>query len=228
MANSKSALKRWRQSLVRRDRNRSIKSRTRTSLGKALAAIQDDASTAEEAVRTAVSALDKAAQAGVIHENAAARGKSRLLKRYNLAIANKVMSDAASTPAPAKRTKAASSSNSTRTRRTEQVTPQPCEPASSTRPVKSPWWISPCPEAGPGRDCSARRRRRSLSLRRPSLQGREVRQARRHPRPRDGRRHRAGRRGRHRLDWRAIAYRSARSSPAVPATSVASASATAA
>jgi small subunit ribosomal protein S20 len=95
LANSKSALKRWRQSLAARDRNRSIKSRTRTALGKALAAIQDDASTAEEAVRTAVSALDKAAQAGVIHDNAAARGKSRLLKRYNLATANKVMSDAA-------------------------------------------------------------------------------------------------------------------------------------
>ncbi len=114
MANSKSALKRWRQSLVRRDRNRSIKSRTRTALGKALAAIQDDASTAEEAVRTAVSALDKAAQAGVIHENAAARGKSRLLKRYNLAIANKVMADAAGAPAaeekPKTTRKAASSS----------------------------------------------------------------------------------------------------------------------
>jgi small subunit ribosomal protein S20 len=99
LANSKSALKRWRQSLAARDRNRSIKSQTRTALGKALAAIQDDASTAEEAVRTAVSALDKAAQAGVIHDNAAARGKSRLLKRYNLAIANKVMSDAAGTSA---------------------------------------------------------------------------------------------------------------------------------
>jgi small subunit ribosomal protein S20 len=95
LANSKSALKRWRQSLAARDRNRSIKSRTRTALGKALAAIQDDASTAEEAVRDAVSALDKAAQAGVIHDNAAARGKSRLLKRYNLATANRVMADAA-------------------------------------------------------------------------------------------------------------------------------------
>ena len=99
MANSKSALKRWRQSLAARDRNRSIKSRTRTSLGKALAAIQDDASTAEQAVREAVSALDKAAQDGVIHDNAAARGKSRLLKRYNLAVANSVISAAASAPA---------------------------------------------------------------------------------------------------------------------------------
>jgi small subunit ribosomal protein S20 len=100
LANSKSALKRWRQSLAARDRNRSIKSQTRTALGKALAAIQDDASTAEEAVRTAVSALDRAAQAGVIHDNAAARGKSRLLKRYNLAVANTVIS-AAAAAAPA-------------------------------------------------------------------------------------------------------------------------------
>lgn len=95
MAHSKSSLKRWRQSLVRRDRNRVIKSRTRTALGKALAAIQDDASTAEEAVRTAVSALDKAAQRGIIHDNAAARSKSRLLKRYNLAVAAGVASNAA-------------------------------------------------------------------------------------------------------------------------------------
>jgi small subunit ribosomal protein S20 len=98
LANSKSALKRWRQSIARRDRNRSIKSRTRTALGKALAAIQDDASTAEEAVRSAVSALDRAAQDGVIHANAAARGKSRLLKRYNLATANLVMAEAATAP----------------------------------------------------------------------------------------------------------------------------------
>ena len=126
MAHSKSALKRWRQSLVRRDRNRSIKSRTRTALGKAIAAIQDDASTAEEAVRNAVGALDRAAQAGVIHDNAAARGKSRLLKRYNLAIANKVMAEAAEAPAAEEekpkttRTRRSSSSTSSRSRNTNK------------------------------------------------------------------------------------------------------------
>ena len=99
MAHSKSALKRWRQSIERRDRNRSIKSRTRTLITKALAAIQDDATTAEESLRAAISALDKAAQKGVIHDNAAARGKSRLLKRYNLAIASGIAA-AASAPAP--------------------------------------------------------------------------------------------------------------------------------
>jgi small subunit ribosomal protein S20 len=128
LANSKSALKRWRQSLAARDRNRSIKSRTRTALGKALAAIQDDASTAEEAVRTAVSALDKAAQAGVIHDNAAARGKSRLLKRYNLATANKVMAAAAAVEQPEEKPK---------TTRTRKSPPSGKSPSSSTGTTRS-------------------------------------------------------------------------------------------
>ena len=101
MAHSKSALKRWRQSLANRDLNRSVKSQTRTLLNKALVAIETNASTAEEAVRDAVSALDRAAQKGVIHTNAAARGKSRLLKRFNLATATAVASAAAASSAPA-------------------------------------------------------------------------------------------------------------------------------
>ncbi len=88
MAHSKSALKRWRQSLVRRDRNRSDKSRTRTLLNKALSTVGQEGS--EDAVKAAVSALDRAAQKGVIHANAAARSKSRLLKRFNLATATAV------------------------------------------------------------------------------------------------------------------------------------------
>ena len=98
MAHSKSALKRWRQSLARRDRNRSVKSQTRTLLNKAVVAIETDAATAEAAVREAVQALDKAAQKKVIHTNAAARGKSRLLKRYNLATASAVAAAAGTAP----------------------------------------------------------------------------------------------------------------------------------
>jgi small subunit ribosomal protein S20 len=101
LAHSRSALKRWRQSLERRDRNRSTKSRTRTLLTRALNAIDADPASAEAAVREAVSALDRAAQKGVIHANAAARGKSRLLKRFNLATANAVAAAAASPAAPA-------------------------------------------------------------------------------------------------------------------------------
>src|ERR1044071_997498 len=60
LAHSRSALKRWRQSLVARDRNRSVKSRTRTLLTRALNALDDGADAAEDAVKAAVSALDRA------------------------------------------------------------------------------------------------------------------------------------------------------------------------
>ncbi len=105
MAHSKSAIKRWRQSLERRDRNRSVKSQTRTLLNKAIAAIESDPANAEAAVRAAVSALDRAAQKNVVHDNAASRGKSRLLKRFNLATANAVAAATTSAPAeePAKK-----------------------------------------------------------------------------------------------------------------------------
>lgn len=121
MAHSKSALKRWRQSLARRDRNRSTKSKTRTLLNKALSSVGQDGS--EAAVRAAVSALDKAAQKGVIHKNAAARSKSRLLKRFNLAtasaVANAAGAAAEEAPKRASRTKASDkpSTRSTRTRK---------------------------------------------------------------------------------------------------------------
>ena len=43
--------------------------------------------------------IDKAAQKGVIHANAAARGKSRLLKKYNLATASAVAAAASTSTA---------------------------------------------------------------------------------------------------------------------------------
>ena len=101
MAHSRSAFKRLRQSQTARTRNRSAKSRTRTLLTRAIIAIEDGPSEAEESVRAAVSALDKAAQKGIIHANAAARSKSRLLKRFNLATAGEVAAAAATPPGPA-------------------------------------------------------------------------------------------------------------------------------
>lgn len=123
MAHSKSALKRWRQSLVARDRNRSIKGRTRTLFTKALMSIGDDANSAEDAVKAAIAGLDRAAKQGVIHPNAAARSKSRLLKRFNHATASAVAA-AASAPAdekpaarPAARTRAAAEKPASKTTR---------------------------------------------------------------------------------------------------------------
>lgn len=88
MANTKSAIKRARQNERRRVRNRIVRTSARTAVKKALTQIgetngQVDMSATVEAVRMAVSALDKAAQKGVIHRNNAARRKSRLMKRLN-------------------------------------------------------------------------------------------------------------------------------------------------
>jgi small subunit ribosomal protein S20 len=79
MPNSKSAKKRLRQSLVRRDRNRSAKSAVKSQIRKVREAIAaGDAKTAETEFRLAARRVDKAAAAGVVHANLAARLKSRL------------------------------------------------------------------------------------------------------------------------------------------------------
>ncbi len=81
MANIKSQIKRNRQNEKRRLRNRIYRGRARTFVAKARAAIENSPENAVEAVRMAVSALDKAAEKGIIHKNNAARRKSRLMKR---------------------------------------------------------------------------------------------------------------------------------------------------
>ena len=65
--------------------NKSARSFTRSRLARARSVTTADTLTDDspEAVRQAISALDKAAQKGVIHPNQAARKKSRLQKRLN-------------------------------------------------------------------------------------------------------------------------------------------------
>ena len=75
MANTKSAGKRARQTIVRTSRNRSVLTRLRKMQKKlATGGGQQD----EQSVRALVSAVDKAAKRGVIHRNAANRRKARL------------------------------------------------------------------------------------------------------------------------------------------------------
>jgi small subunit ribosomal protein S20 len=70
----------------RRLRNRAIKSAVKTYIAKAERLIaQGDKGLAEEAIRQAIKALDKAAAKGVIHRNNAARRKSRLMRKFNQA-----------------------------------------------------------------------------------------------------------------------------------------------
>lgn len=76
MANIKSAKKRARQSEERRERNRRDRSRMRTAIKKVREA--EDPETARELLRHAESVLDRLASRNVIHDNTAARQKSRL------------------------------------------------------------------------------------------------------------------------------------------------------
>lgn len=86
MANHPSALKRIRSSERRRQRNRLVRGRARTAVKRArLLIAQENWDEAEVAVKSAISALDKAAEKGIIHKNNAARRKSRLMQRFNAA-----------------------------------------------------------------------------------------------------------------------------------------------
>jgi small subunit ribosomal protein S20 len=84
MANHFSALKRARQTETRSARNRSNTSRLRSALRQLRESLaKGDKPAAEQVYRQTVSALDKAIQKGVIHENTASRYKSRLSARLN-------------------------------------------------------------------------------------------------------------------------------------------------
>lgn len=82
MANTKSALKRFRQSEKRRLHNRIFRNRARTYVKNARAKIQSGhVEAAVEATRVAIKDLDMLASRGVIHPRNAARRKSRLMKQ---------------------------------------------------------------------------------------------------------------------------------------------------
>ena len=84
MANIKSQIKRNRQNLKQRARNRVFRGSARTAVRNANVAIENGkAEDARTATMIALKALDKAAAKGVIHKNNAARRKSRLMKQLN-------------------------------------------------------------------------------------------------------------------------------------------------
>jgi len=84
MANHFSALKRARQTTKRTVRNRANSSQLRTALrGMRESLEKGDKTAAEQTYRETVSALDRAIQKGVLHENTASRYKSRLSTRLN-------------------------------------------------------------------------------------------------------------------------------------------------
>ena len=84
---SKSAQKQVRVAARRQQRNKSVRSQVKTNITKAEKLIfSGELEAAREAVVTAASSLDKAAEKGIIHSNNAARRKSRLVKKLNEAL----------------------------------------------------------------------------------------------------------------------------------------------
>ncbi len=81
MANTKSAEKRWRQSLKRRMRNRAAISTARTYIRDTFRGLRTGTADADK-LKQAIVALDKAAEKGIIHKNNAARRKSRLMSQF--------------------------------------------------------------------------------------------------------------------------------------------------
>jgi small subunit ribosomal protein S20 len=86
LANTQSAIKRIRSSERKRKSNQAHRSRARTYVKHARRLIETgQLEEAETMAHKAVSALDKAAQKGIIHKNTAARSKSRLMRQLNQA-----------------------------------------------------------------------------------------------------------------------------------------------
>lgn len=84
MAHHASAEKQMRQSVKRRARNRKNVSQLKTQVKKLRAAIATgDAEAAKKLLPETVGEIDKAAKKGVLHDNAAARNKSRLTRGVN-------------------------------------------------------------------------------------------------------------------------------------------------
>lgn len=87
MPNIKQQEKRMRQAEKRRLRNKSRKSEIKTYVKRFEAALQrGDREESEQYLDKAIRALDKAASDGILHKNNAANRKSRLMKKFNLAV----------------------------------------------------------------------------------------------------------------------------------------------
>jgi small subunit ribosomal protein S20 len=82
VANIKSQIKRNKQNDKRRLRNRVYRGTARIAVKNARTAIDSGVPESKAALVSAISALDKAAEQGVIHRNNAARRKSRLVKAF--------------------------------------------------------------------------------------------------------------------------------------------------
>lgn len=85
MPNIKSAKKRVKVNKTKAAANKARKSNLKTILKKADIAVTTSAADKEAAIRVAIKRVDQACAKGLMHKNAAARKKSQLAKKLNVA-----------------------------------------------------------------------------------------------------------------------------------------------
>jgi small subunit ribosomal protein S20 len=83
VANTRSAIKRIKQSEKRRLANRATRSVIRSSVKTARTAVDAKSAESKSAVQDAIRMLDQAVTRGVLHRNTAARKKSALARKLN-------------------------------------------------------------------------------------------------------------------------------------------------
>ena len=81
MANTRSAEKRARQNIKRRQRNRGLKTRIKNLTKKIL--VEQDREKIKSLLNELYSVYDKAVKIGFIHENTASRKKSKITRKVN-------------------------------------------------------------------------------------------------------------------------------------------------
>lgn len=91
----KSAIKKHRKSLIRRERNRYIRSTLRTEIKKLYSMLAtSNPVDLQEALRNVTRKIDKAATKGVIHKNKASRLVARLSKKVHSVLGSQARTEA--------------------------------------------------------------------------------------------------------------------------------------
>lgn len=85
MANIKSAKKRIKVNQKKAANNKRRNTALKTAIKKANAAIENNAENKDELINDAIKKIDQAASKNLIHKNCAARKKSNLAKKANIA-----------------------------------------------------------------------------------------------------------------------------------------------
>jgi small subunit ribosomal protein S20 len=121
-----------RQGAKRAIRNKSARSAVRTYFKKASTAVAGSVADAAAVVREAVRALDKAVQKGIVHRNAAARRKSRLMARLHQLSLGPSEAPVAAAKAEPRATRAGTRPPARRATATTKATTADKKPAATT------------------------------------------------------------------------------------------------